>query len=234
MKQSSLLLIVLLLLVGCSGFGEPTPVPTPTPTPRDILEQAVQRWNETKAFHFTLDLAERTIALDGTGTLAFAKAQGDVVAPDSMQAVALVRSPLGSMEVGLIAIGEQQWLTNPLNGKWEEAPAEFQTDVTGLFDAEQGIGSLLLEMENLERAADETVNEIPSIHLRGSMPGATLSTFAADLAEIESVQVELWISSADQRIHKVVITEPAKGDKIPIWTFLFSQFDDVAPIEPPL
>jgi lipoprotein LprG len=191
----------------------------------------VEAWNTTESFHFALELVERTIALEESGLLSFDEAEGDVVAPDRMQAQASVTTPLGRTPVGFIAIGEQQWLTNPLNGQWEEAPPEMRTEVGALFDPEVGIGPLLADMENLERLPDESLDGTPVVHLRGVLPGALLSDFASDLPE--SVNVELWMGADDYRIRKLVITEPTTEGPTPTWTFLFSAFNAGPAIEPP-
>ncbi|MGH2544211.1 MAG: LppX_LprAFG lipoprotein [Ardenticatenaceae bacterium] len=232
----NLLTLILMILASCGGpAAEPTPTPvppTPTPSPQDWLERGVEAWNNTESFHFTLELVERTIALDESGVLSFDQAEGDVVAPDSLQAQASVSTPFGRTEVGYVAIGEQQWLTNPLNGQWEEAPPEMRTDVATLFDPEAGIGPLLAEMENLERLPDETLEETSTVHLRGTLPGAVLANFADDLPE--TVNVDLWIGADDHRIRQLVITEPASEGASPTWTFLFSEFNAAPAIEPPV
>lgn len=230
MRYLPMLLTILLIgLMGCSG-----PSATPTPTPQAWLERAVGAWNGTESFHFTLALANRTIALDGSGLLAFSEAEGDVVAPDRLQATTLVQTPLGNVTTAFIAIGEDQWLTNPLNGEWEQAPPEMQTEVNSIFDAETGIGPLLAELQNLERPADAELDGASMVRLRGTLPGTVLSLIAPDLAEQESLTVDLWISPSDDRVQQIVITEPSAEGEVPTWTFRFSQFDAAPAIEPPL
>ncbi len=237
MKQIALLWLTLIAAIvsGCGGPTEPTPTPvppTPTPSPQDWLDGAVRGWNETESFRFVLQLQERTISLDEGGLLSFSEAEGTVVAPDSLQAEALVRTPLGATEIAYISIGPDQWLTNPLSGQWEQAPPEMATDVTALFDRQAGLGSLLAEMEALQRMPDATFEEVPMVHLRGTLPGAVLSDFASDLPE--TVTVDLWVGAGEPRIHRVVLTEPAVSGLTPTWTFLFSEFDAAPAIEPPL
>ncbi len=236
MRPPVLFLLGLLLasLVACGGQeSEPTPIPpTPTPTPQQLLDNAVRAWNETASFHFSLTLTARTIALDESGVLSFDEAEGDVVAPDRVQAETLIQTPFGSTTVAYIAIADEQWLTNPLSGQWEAAPAGLATDVSGLFHPEGGIGALLADMQALERSPDEEVDGVPTVRLRGTLPGTLLSDFATDLPE--TVNVELWAGVADSRIRKLVITEPTEEGPTPTWTFLFSQFDAAPAIEPPL
>jgi hypothetical protein len=231
-------LLLLTLVAACSAPAEPTPTPvppTPTPSPQDWLEGVVAAWNNLESFHFTLDLENRTLMLDDSGFLAAAEAEGDVVAPDRLQVATLVQTLLGSTQVQFVAIGEDQYLTNPLNGEWEQAPPELQTDVTGIFDPEVGIGALLADLQNLERLADEQVEGTQTVHLRGTLPGSALAAFAADLEGTDEVTIDLWAGTEDRRIRRIIITEPANAEgETPTWTFNFSNFDADVTIEPPL
>ncbi len=225
------------LAVACGSTTPPAPTatpipPTPTPSPQDWLDRAIGVWNGSENFHFTLELVGRTIPLDESGQLSFSDVEGDVVAPDRLQAQTLIKTPFGSTEVAFIAIGEEQWLTNPLSGEWEAAPPTMRTNVTEMFDPQVGIGSILADLEELERLPDESLDGQPTIHLRGTLPGALLQDFASDLPE--RVSVDLWLGTDDQRFHKLTITEPVSGAEAATWTFLFSNYNSDISIEPPL
>ena len=140
---------------------------------------------------------------------------------------------LGNFEANFISIGEDQWLWTSLSKKWEKNAIAVETAMTELFDQEIGIGAALSEMSNLERLADESLDGTDTVHLRGNAPGVFISDFAPELANVEKVDVELWISKTDQRIQKILITEPAVDSVSATWTFLFSQYDSISPIEPP-
>ncbi|MGB0386776.1 MAG: LppX_LprAFG lipoprotein [Ardenticatenaceae bacterium] len=239
MKRLTFLLLMwlLLALVGCGGNDEPAPTaapPTPTPSPQDWLNGAIDAWNQSQSFHFSLVLENRTIPLDPSGTLAFGNAEGNVVAPDQFQSKTVVKTLLGNVEVGFIGIGDDQWLTNPLNGQWEKVEIASAIQVSDLFNQQNGIGKLVSDTANLERAADETIEGVETIHLRGDLPGSVLADFAPELANQDKVNIDLWISQSDTRIQKLVITEPPTDGISPIWTFLFTQYDAVPAIEPPI
>lgn len=249
MRTSGLILVLLLLLAGCRlGGGEeeappgipdtprpPTATPTPTPSPADWLDAATERWKETESFHFTLTLEERVIALDATGVLGFSEAEGNVIAPDRMQALALINTPLGSAQVDFIAVGEDQYLTNPLSGQWEPLDESLRSDITLIFDETQGVVAVMGQMQGLERLPDERVAGPLAVHLRGTIPAETLAFLASDLAGAGTLTVDLWIETQSAQILKIVITEPVGAEgTTPVWTFLLSNFGGVAPIEPPL
>jgi hypothetical protein len=235
MKQLLFLILILLTLVGCGAAAEPTPIPpTPTPSPQDWLNSAAEAWNNTESFHFKLDLENRALLVDESLGLEARNVEGDLVAPESLRVNTIVKMPLvGNMETSFISIGEEQWLWTSLSKKWEKSAMALQTAVTDLFDQEIGIGAALTNMSNLERLDDQSLDGTDTVYLRGNLPGLFISDFAPELANTEKVDVELWISKADQRIQKILITEPPVDNVSPTWTFLFSEYDSVSPIEPP-
>jgi hypothetical protein len=231
------LTIVLSLVVACGG-GEnaATPIPpTPTPTPQELLDRGISAFNGTESFHFDLALENRTLAVDQSGLLSFTEAAGDVRPPDSLQASTVIQSAFGNINVGFVAIGDQQWLTNPLDGNWEATPPELQTNVALLFDPEQGLGAALAELENLERLADETIDEVNTVHLRGTLPGATLALFAPELADQPALTVDLYFAADSFLLERVVMVETAtEGEETPMWTFDFSEHNAAPEIAPPI
>lgn len=236
MKQLLFLILILLMLVACGGAAEPTPTPippTPTPSPQDWLNSAAEAWNNTKSFHFKLDLENRTLSLDESLGLEFGNVEGDVAAPDSLRTNTVVKTLLGNFEANFISIGEEQWLWTSLSKKWEKNAITLETAITELFDQELGIGAALTDMSNLERLDDQSLDGTDTVYLRGNVPGVFISDFAPELVNTEEVGVELWISKADQRIQKILITEPPVENVSSTWTFLFSQYDSISPIEPP-
>ncbi len=230
------LILLCLALIGCSGAEEqePAATATPTPSPQDWLNASIEAWNSTESFHFVLALENRAIPIDPSGNLAFSEAKGDVVAPDKFQASTVVKSVLGNIEVAFIAIGEDEWLTNPLNKEWEKAPVSSPFQVSDLFGSEKGIAQKVEAATNLERHTDETIEGVQSIHLSGNLSGAVLADFAPELAEQENLKMDIWINQEDSRIQKLVITEPAIDNISAIWTFTFSQYNEVPDIEPPV
>jgi lipoprotein LprG len=231
MKRFIVVIALMVALLGCGG--EAVPTPEPTPTPQDWLTRAVQAWNNTESFHYILTLVGRTITLDSSGLFAFDRVEGDVVAPDRMQAETEIRTPFGTAQIGYITIGDQQWLTSPLTGRWEQAPPDMQTEVSGIFNPESGIGAFLADLQNLQQLPNETLDGTDFVRLRGTLPGALLSDFAADLPE--TVQVDLWVSPADSRIHQIILTETGSAiEPPPTWTFRLSNFNGAPAIEPPL
>lgn len=233
--RTILLIFLLMVLVGCGGNDSTaTPIPpTPTPTPQDLLERGISTFNSTESFHFDLALERRTLAVDQGGLLSFRNAEGEVHPPDSLQASTVIQSALGNITVAFIAIGDQQWLTSPLDGSWQETPPELQTNVALLFDPTQGLGAALAQMDNLERLPDESIEGVNSVHLRGSLLGASLALFAPDLADQPALTVDLYFAADSFLLERVVMVEAATEGEAPTWTFDFSEHNAAPEITPP-
>ncbi len=229
-------ILTIALLAACGGGGNAaTPIPpTPTPTPQELLDRGVSAFNATESFHFDLALENRTLAVDQSGLLSFTEAAGDVRAPNSLQASTVIQSAFGNINIGFVAIGSKQWLTNPLDGSWEATPPELQTNVALLFDPEQGLGAALARLENLERLPDETIEEVQTVHLRGTMPGAALALFAPELADQPALTVDLYFAADSFLLERVVMVEATVEGETPTWTFDFSQHNAAPEITPPI
>src|SRR5690606_26494633 len=133
-RRGAVIALAMLLVAGGCEREEPAPeVVAEELTPQERLQNVVNAWNATQSFHFTLALENRTINLDEAGLLSYSNVQGDVVAPDRLQAQTMVRTPVGNTEVAFIAVGDRQWLTNPLTRQWETAPAEAAGAVSRMF-----------------------------------------------------------------------------------------------------
>jgi hypothetical protein len=232
-RASFLALPFVLLLPTACGAQADSGAAASTP-PQELLNRAVQAWNSTESFRFTLGVEGRTVPLDENGMIAYDRLSGAVVAPDRLQAETVVRTPLGNTEIAFVAIGDRQWLTNPLTRQWEQAPPELQMDVGTMFDTEAGIGALLIGLENLERGPDQTLNGTRTVRLQGTLPGHVLASFAADLVAAERLDLDLWVGASDNRIRQIVVREPATNGTTPTWTFQFSNFNDAISIQPPL
>jgi hypothetical protein len=234
-RGPAVLLVTVLGIVGACDREEPAPeVVVAEPTPEERLQSAVQAWNNTSSFHFTLQLENRSINLDEAGLLSYSNVEGDVVAPDRMQAQTLVRTPVGNTEVAFIAVGEQSWLTNPLTRQWEAAPREAGGAVTGMFDPATGIGATLVEMDSLTYVGEETLDGVQVHHLSGQLPGTVLAGFAPDLQSVPRLDLEVYAGTEDERIRRIIVRQPPVGEVTPTWTFNFTNFDQPVTIQPPL
>jgi hypothetical protein len=229
--------VVIATATGCGDADEApdTAEVVEEPTPEERLGSAIDTWNATSSFHFVLQLENRVVSLDESGLLTYTSAEGDVVPPDRMQAQTTVRTPVGNTQVAFISIGDQQWLTNPLTRQWEAAPPGAAGAVARAFDPATGIGAQLAGMSDLQYHPGESLDGTPVFRLSGTLPGSVLAGFAADLAGVDRLNVDLMVTPNDNRIRRIVVRQPPAADgTVPTWAFGFSGFDQPVSIEPPL
>lgn len=116
-------------IVACAGAQDPPPTSTvlPTPTPEPIraseaLANAATAMGQASSFRFTLTHPTGSTSL--LGGLTLERADGAAVSPDRLSVQA--DSYLGNLFVGVeaIAIGDRNFITNPLSGEWTEVSPE--------------------------------------------------------------------------------------------------------------
>lgn len=118
-----------MLATACLGESEPTPVPptatpTPTPTPTpvpvtaaDIVDVSRRAMTEVGSAWFNLMHENGAVSLLGVNIDTLEGAANETGAELTAKA------SIGRLfiELDIILVGDQVWITNPLTGRWEEA-----------------------------------------------------------------------------------------------------------------
>ncbi len=110
------LMLVVLLLVGAACAPAPREL-----TPREVLDRAADELDKANTAHFTLEQQNGSVQL--AAGVQIVNAEGDVQRPDKLRMKFTLRLAGFSAESQLIAVGEDLFLTNPLSGQWQKAPA---------------------------------------------------------------------------------------------------------------
>ncbi len=225
-RAAALFLTVLLIAAGCGGTA------VPTLTPAEVAQQAAAQMLTVDSFHFAIQLTGKPAYLDEAGTLVLRQAEGDLVRPDRARAIAKVSTMGLSSEVGIIAIGEKQYSTSPLNPQqWLEVPAEsrWDLDLARLFDASSGIPAVL-QNTTWTLGPDD-----PGLHiLRSRMPYGQLGALTLGLITSGEVEVEFHIGRQDRCVHRIQIVETASDPQEPTtWAIDLSAFGQPVDIQPP-
>jgi len=224
--------VLLWALAACSA------PPPPSLPPGEIVERAAARMKAMSGFHF---LIVRTVApayLDYEGTLAFSRADGDFVTPDTAQAAVRVIAPGLVAEVQILGIGDLYWQTNLLTGAWEAFPPGTGFNPAIMFDAQIGLQPIIeTDLNELQFDGVETLEDYPGQSLyaiHGQMTGERLFQMSYEMIGPEAVSVRLWIAPQTFELYRIQLTEAApQGEEPTQWQVDFWDFDQAAEITPP-
>jgi lipoprotein LprG len=229
--------VSLFLLPGCNKTAAPSSsspaAPSPSPlSAAQVLSQGSQKMEAANSFHFVLDHT-------GGGTpiamgIEMTKAVGDLVKPDKLKTVINGTALSMSIQVQVITIGDATYMTNPLNGKWELLPNDFQ--VLSVFDPASGVAAIMKGMANTVRLSDEDLQGTACYHVRGDIDSGQLNSISGSSVQGIAIKAEVWIAKDDflPRLVKLAgkITE---GEKEGIVRSLsFSDYNQAVKIEKPL
>jgi hypothetical protein len=225
--------LVLLTVTGCGGNNTTSSTPSPTPlTAEQVLSESSKKLEAANSFHFVLDH-------NGGGTpiamgIDMLKASGDMVKPDKMK-TSISGTAMGMIiQVEVITLGSDTYMTNPLSGKWELLPNEFK--VLSVFDPATGVAAIMKNMAGATLLADEDVQGKPCYHISGETDSGNLNAISGSSIQGTKCKVEAWISR-DNFLPQVIklegrITETEKEGIIRTLTFTDYNLD--AKIEKPM
>ena len=224
-------------VVACGGSADEIPsstvratsIPTPTPTPVNpaaVLLESGRTMQVLESFHFRLDHQEGFTALMN---LALSEAEGDIVKPDKMF-VDLIGGSAGFLiKSGLIVLGDDSFMINPLTGKWEAVPRE--ASPLGFFDPQEGIASMMAAIETPVLTGFDG----RTYSIEGDLPAEALSPLIGPTLDGATVSVEVAIGVDGYYLERVVFVGAAKEGEVEgtIRTITLSRFGEPVTIEAP-
>ncbi len=195
-------LIVILLLAACSGNNDaPSEEPLPELSAEEIIAQASPNIDSLSSFHFKL-------TEEGGGTpiamgLKMLMAEGDIAPPDKLD-MRIEAEWFGQFaQAKLVTVGTITYMTNPINGKWEELSNDF--DAVTLFKPDTGIKMVMESVTNLSRLSVGNAGGTMCFHLVGDLEAMALNDIAVGhAAEGLTVKTDIWIGVGDFLLRKVM------------------------------
>ena len=196
------------LASGCSPPANATPTPTPLPLvdAAEVLQRAVIQVLALNSAAFTLEHQIGTTTL--FPGLEMSKASGVVDIPDrfSLKVEAQLEFPRSYVEVNIVTIEDQAYMTDFVTGQWREVPIDaLPVNLGGLgrtlADIIEAVDSPRLAGAEQLRGRDVwwVTGRVGSQDLTGLVPGA-----ADDL----EVALELWLDRRDGLLVQALISGP--------------------------
>lgn len=201
-----------------------------------LLDGAVMQFAELESFHFALDFNGETSPMEELA-IDMETIEGGVIIPDKLNAQVKAKvTQMGGLNVNvsLIGIGEDAWVTNPFNQS-EWLPLEGGNPLNGLFNPSDGVAAVIRGAANPTVTGEETIDDVPTWMVEGTIDSGDLTAFLDSAEPGYPVTGTIWIGKTDNLIYRIhLLGQLTAEEPVDILRRLnFSGFNDVEPIEPP-
>lgn len=229
-----LLCAVALTIFACGGSKSDDNTATATSvSAQTVLADAASRFGQVSSFHFKLSI-DGSIPLDAANTLALHGAEGDLSRPDSAEAKADVGFLGATISIKFVSIGGDQFITNPITGAWETAPAGLGYNPAILYNKDKGIARVLSALQEPKIAGTESVNGEESYHITATVARTDIQPIAAGAVASETPAIDLWITKSHSDLVKLMLRDSdTSGKNTTTWTLTISQQNKPVTIERP-
>lgn len=226
-----LLSLAILVLAGACRQAEDTrllaePTVTPAPDPRQLLEQAGAAMQALESVRWSMTRTGGPAFLDDAGTLNLSEARGIFVAPEAIQATIKTLGPGVVFELETVAVGEEQWVTNPLTLAWEKLPPGWGFNPAVLFDPVLGWEPLLREDVTAARfvGLDEFAG-LTRYQIEATIEGERVRVLTGGLARDPSLTARVWLDPETLRVTQLRFESTSPTGEPSSWQLTFQDFN---------
>lgn len=229
----------------------------PSTQPEDkslIIAAAIEAMQNVESFHAEVDAAfivvqtEASFRMDEDtfGTKFPIRFSGDFQLPDRASGKLQLALGLVLLQLDIVTIGEQAYITNPETGVWEQYPL-FLTGLPDPYDL------VLLPAEtrrysDIQIVKDETIDDIQTQHIRANLRANVLG------GAYNNLFLDVWVGKEDSLIHRLTMSGETNVDEEDTaglasgalgaadiggkaeftMTITYSDFNQLVVIEPPI
>ncbi len=222
------LLVLLLLLAACGGSNSSSSGPT-TPDARQLITKAQAAIQKVTAYHFNL----KAVNIGTNAALPISSADGDILVPDRLKATANALFAGNTVQVQLIAIGNQQYIS--VFGVWQTTTGLL--DPRTLSDPQTGVSSILGHIQNPGIPTETNVGGRSCWNINGKLDPTYLAGITGGGAPAGQLDdVSACIGKTDNLPYQIIINGIAtQGDSAKtVRTFTLSKFGEQIDIEAPI
>ena len=238
-RKNSVFVLCFLLLAqmgACQSESAPSATATPALTSMEIADLAAEAMLSVESMHFSIEREGALAYIDPEQLLAFKRAEGDFQLPDRMRAVVRLITAFSPIEIGMVAIGDDQFTTDPITGEWGQFPSEWgQFNFVVLFDPETGLQRLLRDgILDLTLVGSEEIEEQHHYRLAGRASGERVSAMTLGFIGHGDIDLEVWIGTEDFYMRRLQMVEPETSPDNPTtWDMEFSNMGQPVEIKAP-
>ena len=199
--------------LSCTAEKRLTPTSVPPQDLREILQQSVSRLLALDSVAFTLEHQKGTTTLL-TG-VEMRKAYGVVDIPDkfTLNVEAELVSPRIFLEIGVVVIGDQAYVTDLLSGKWSRASLEsVPVNVSNLG---QTLADITKAVRTPVLVGSEGLVGRETYHIKGTIQSEDLSGLVPGAGQGFSVDLDIWLDQSEGLLVQAVIVGKVVPTDVP-------------------
>ncbi len=193
---TAIILLMCAVLTGCSSNS------AQALSTADVLSKSYESMQAAKSFHFSME--HDTSGTPISKEILMTKLSGDIVSPDKLQATIVGTYAGMAIEVDLVTVSGETYMTNPISGVWEVAPNSFK--VLSVFDPSNGVASIIKGLTDATDLGDEKIGSTKCYHLKGEVLSESLAPLTGTTATGTKVGTEVWISKKGFLVQQVKLT----------------------------
>jgi hypothetical protein len=163
------------------------------------------------------------------------KATGVVDIPDRLRLTveAELAAPRMFVEINVITIGEEAYMTDFFSGQWRTVPLE--TLPVNFLDFGQTLADIVDAVAGPSFSGVEEIEGRPYQRITGTVPSEALAALVPGAAEGLEVGLELWLDRESFLLSRVLITGPVLTGDVPetVRLLLIDDFNVPVDITPP-
>jgi lipoprotein LprG len=221
-------LLILTLLVACSPSLPSVPA-------GDIVTRSGEAMLKVPSMHFKIDISGAPVYLNKSVSLSLRSVEGDFARPDQMGVHLKVIAAVAAAEMDMIALGNEQYVTSILTGKWEVLPPQFGFNPAIMFDPKVGIEQLLKSgLDDAQLMGVESIDGVNVYHVKGSLDGARVQGMSGGMIGTGRIEAELWSEGSTFVPRRAILidttSDPAKPST---WAMSFASFGKTVNITAP-
>ena len=226
-------LLVLLVFPAC-GTVQPVPTATTQPVdPREQLRRTVEQLTALQSVSFDLEhLVGSTSLLPG---ILMKRAYGSAVVPGRFHIVVEgeLLFPRSYLEIQMIGIGGKSYMTNLVNGQWEEVPPEALPIDLGNLGVT--LAEIVEQVQSPELLGHDRLDGIDVYHIGGDITSEVLKGLVPTAGTGFPVALEMWTDQETGILRQalikgqVVLTDVVDSER----RLTLSELNEPVTIEPP-
>ncbi|HET7378274.1 MAG TPA: LppX_LprAFG lipoprotein [Anaerolineae bacterium] len=198
----------------------------PALPPNDIVMRSGQAMLQVPSMHFKVEISGAPVVINQATLTSLRSVEGDFARPDRMGVHLKVIVAVAAAEMDMIALGNDQFITNVFTQKWEVLPPQFGFNPAIMFDPKDGLEQTLKSgLDNAQLIGVDTIDGAAAYHVKGSLDGSRVQVMSGGLLGRGQIDVELWADGTTFQTLKAILTDRDSDPKDPsVWTLTFGSF----------